>query len=114
VTLCVSSEAYQPSPDSVWVSSRQYDSDVRAKFGIPTTNNDAALAGAITMLVVGLNNSAISVDSPSAILRALSSVNTSSIFGPLYFVNNTVQRTVYCFQNNRPNATDVDNVWPPG
>ncbi len=109
-------EAYQPAlntSDPIWGNSRQYDSAYRDKFGIPTTNNDAALAGAITMLVVGLNNSATDLSSPSSILTALNTVNTSSIFGPLFFVNNTVQRTVYCFQNTFPNSTDVATVWPP-
>lgn len=109
-------EAYQPAlnqPDPVWGSSLQYNAEFEAMFGIPTSNNDAALAGAITMLVVGLNNSAVDLASPASILKALNSVNTSSIFGPLYFVNNTVQRTIYCFQNTYPNASDVNVVWPP-
>lgn len=108
-------EAYQPcinQSDPVWGDSLQYDADYRAEFGISSGTNDAALAGAITMIVVALNGSNVDISQPAALMAALSAVNTSSIFGPLFFVNNTVQRTMYCFQSTLPNATDIIAVWP--
>jgi hypothetical protein len=110
-------EGYQPSlnqSDPVWGSSLQYDAEYQAKFGYPTSNNDAALAASITMLVMGLNNSRTNLSSPAAILAALAAVNTNSIFGPLFFNGTTiVQRPIYCFQNTFPNASGISTVWPP-
>jgi hypothetical protein len=108
-------EAYGASlnePDPVWGSSRQYDADYTAMFGYPSGNNDAGLAAGITTLVVGLNNSNVDIKNPYAVMAALTSVNTSSIVGQLFFNQGKAQRRMHCFQNTFPDAVDNPPVWP--
>jgi hypothetical protein len=110
-------EAYSPAvnaSDIVWGSSLKYDADYTAMFGIGSGSNDASLAGAITLLVTALNNSNVNINNGDALLRALTSTNTSSIFGPIYFVNNMAQRTMYTIQSMLPDATRLAVVYPPG
>lgn len=108
-------EAYAPSLnefDPVWGSSRKYDADYTAMFGYPSGNNDAGLAAGITALVVGLNNSDVDIEDPYAVMRALTSVNTSSLVGPLYFIGGIAQRRMHCLQDTFPEAVDDPPVWP--
>lgn len=108
------SEAYQASLaqlDPYWGSSQGYDSAYRAAYGEESSNTDAAIAGTCTLFVAAFNNTITTLNSSSEVMARMTAVNTSSIFGPIFFVNNTVQRPLYCFQNSR-NASVVNTVWP--
>jgi len=108
------SEAYEAdlnASDPLWGTSLRYDAELLQNFGIPSSNADANLASALTILDYALS---VTKDLTPANLRAaILSFNGSTIVGNLSFTNNTVNRQLYCFQNDFPNATGILTVWPP-
>ena len=108
------SEAFQPflnQTDPYWGDTLKYDSAYRAAYNLESGATDAAVAGTITLFVEAFNNSNVNLSAPADILSHMVAVNITSLFGPLFFVNNKVQRTLYCFQN-ADNGTVVRAVWP--
>jgi ABC-type branched-subunit amino acid transport system substrate-binding protein len=108
------SEAYQAdlnASDPLWGSSLEYDAVVQSRFGLQSANADANQAAALTIMVYALR---VTTDlSPASLRTAVLSFRGTTLVGNLSFTGNAVNRALYCFQNNFPNASGILTVWPP-
>jgi ABC-type branched-subunit amino acid transport system substrate-binding protein len=108
------SEAYQAdlnASDPLWGSSLEYDAVVQSRFGLQSANADANQAAALTIMVYALRNTPDL--SPASLRSAILSFRGTTLVGNLSFTGNAVNRVLYCFQNNFPNASGILTVWPP-
>lgn len=108
------SEAYEPFvnfSDPLWGSTEMYNDQTEALFNTTSANSDANLAAALTVLDYALLR--VANLTPAALRAEMLTFNGSTVVGTFSFTGGVVNRVLYCFQNNFPNATGILTVWPP-